>query len=262
MKSYNAALWVELLKVRRSKIVWITTLIISIMPFVGGLFMIILKDPERARSLGLIGSKAQLVAGTADWSAYFSMLNQTIAIIGLLLFGFISVWVFGREYSDRTMKDLLALPSPRWSIVAAKFTVIAGWSVLLSVWALALGFAVGFAVDVPGWSAELASRSAGNFLTIAGLTIAVIAPVCLAANIGRGYLSPLGVLIGLLLAAQVLGVMGWGDYFPWSIPALHGTQTETSSGQTSIISYLIVMLTGIAGLVATFVWWNRADQTR
>ena len=32
---------------------------------------------------------------------------------GLFLFGFLFIWVFGREYSDRTAKDLLALPTAR-----------------------------------------------------------------------------------------------------------------------------------------------------
>jgi ABC-2 type transport system permease protein len=37
------------------------------------------------------------------------MLAQGIAIGGLFVFGFIMSWIFGREYTDRTMKDLLAL---------------------------------------------------------------------------------------------------------------------------------------------------------
>jgi ABC-type transport system involved in multi-copper enzyme maturation permease subunit len=39
-------------------------------------------------------------------------------------FAFVTSWVFGREYSDRTVKDLLALPAPRSSIVLSKFIVV------------------------------------------------------------------------------------------------------------------------------------------
>lgn len=38
--------------------------------------MIILKDPEAARSMGLITAKAQLVAGVADWQTFFSTLSK------------------------------------------------------------------------------------------------------------------------------------------------------------------------------------------
>jgi hypothetical protein len=37
--------------------------------------MIILKDPERARSMGLISAKAQLAAGVADWPTRLSLLE-------------------------------------------------------------------------------------------------------------------------------------------------------------------------------------------
>lgn len=64
----------------------------------------------------------------------------------------VDVWVFGREYSDRTMKDLLALPTPRWAIIAAKFSVVVVWCAALAAMMYALGFAVGAAVDIPQWS--------------------------------------------------------------------------------------------------------------
>ena len=74
----------------------------SLAPLVIGLFMVILKDPESARSLGLLGAKAQLTAGTADWPTFLSMLGQAVAVGGAILFAFLTAWVFGREFADRT----------------------------------------------------------------------------------------------------------------------------------------------------------------
>ena len=92
---------------------------------VGGLFMVILKDPAWARRHGLIATKAQLAAGTADWPTYWALLAQAVAVGGVVLFGLVAIWVFGREYSDRTATDLLALPTARSTIVGAKFVVVA-----------------------------------------------------------------------------------------------------------------------------------------
>ena len=72
--------------------------------------MIILKDPEQARAMGLIGAKAQLTAGVADWPTFFSMLLQGTAGGGAILFAFITAWVFGREFSDHTAKELWPFP--------------------------------------------------------------------------------------------------------------------------------------------------------
>jgi ABC-2 type transport system permease protein len=94
----------------------LTLLAAFLIPFVGGFFMLILKDPEMAQRMGFISTKAQ-IAGTADWPSYLGLLAQAVAIGGLIIFGFVSSWVFGREYADRTIKDLLALPISRTSIV-------------------------------------------------------------------------------------------------------------------------------------------------
>ncbi|GLY44494.1 hypothetical protein Amsp01_105170 [Amycolatopsis sp. NBRC 101858] len=115
----NAAVWAEVLKARRSRLPWTTGLAFTIAAGFGGLVMFILQDVRRARALGLLGTKAALTGGTADWPGYFALLAQTIAVAGTLLFGLVVVWVFGREFSQNTAKDLLALPTPRAAIVAA-----------------------------------------------------------------------------------------------------------------------------------------------
>ncbi len=99
------AIWVEVLKVRRSKMPLLTVLGFSLAPFAGGFFMIVMKDPDLARRMGMISAKAQVFAGSADWPTYLGLLAQATAIGGIVLFSLISSWVFGREYSDHTVKD-------------------------------------------------------------------------------------------------------------------------------------------------------------
>ena len=82
MNTFSSALYTEGLKAIRSKVPLFTTLGFLIAPFIGGLFMIILKDPEAAKSMGLIGTKAQLAAGTADWPTFLNFLAQAEAIGG------------------------------------------------------------------------------------------------------------------------------------------------------------------------------------
>jgi hypothetical protein len=105
MNGFLPSLWTETLKLRRSKVPLFAAMGLSVAPFVGGLFMIILKDPEAARSMGLISTKAQIAAGVADWPAFFGMLAQAIAIGGAMVFAIVTAWVFGREFSDRTARS-------------------------------------------------------------------------------------------------------------------------------------------------------------
>ena len=106
MTGLRAAVATEFLKSRRSRVPWGVAAGFSIAPLIMGLFMVILKDPEAARSLGPLAAKAQLTAGTADWPTYWSLLGQAVTIGGAILFAFLTAWVFGREFADRTVRGL------------------------------------------------------------------------------------------------------------------------------------------------------------
>lgn len=256
MKNLAQAIWVETLKARRSKMPLLTALGFSLVPLMGGFFMIILKDPEFARRVGLISAKAQLMAADADWPTYLELLAQAIAIGGIILFGFIGSWVFGREYVDRTLKDLLALPTPRSSIVLAKFFVAMSWSALLAAGVYLVGLAVGAAVGLPPVPPETIWGGSLTIVITAVLTIALVTPIAFFASAGRGYLPPLAAAILAIFLAQIIAIAGWGEYFPWSIPALYSQGSELAP-----FSYVIVLLTACAGIAATFIWWEWADQT-
>ena len=77
-----------------------------------------------------------------------------MSIGGLIVFGFNASWIFGREYSDRTIRDLLALPISRNIIVFSKF-IIAFMGLVLSIYVLVLGLLLGLLIDIPGWSFDV-----------------------------------------------------------------------------------------------------------
>jgi ABC-2 type transport system permease protein len=260
MSGLRAALWAEALKARRSRMPLVTALGFCLAPLMGGFFMVVLKDPEQARRLGLIGTKAQLVTGTADWPTYLGVLAQATAVGGVLLFGLAAIWIFGREYSQRTATDLLALPTSRAAIVAAKFVVVVVWSAGLVVIMFLLGLAVGSLVRLPGWSVELAVRGVGIVAATGGLTVLLVTALAFAASAGRGYLPAVGVMFLMVFLAQVVAAAGWGAYFPWSVPALYSGIAGRDFQDLSIISYVLVGLAGVAGVLGTFVWWRVADH--
>jgi ABC-2 type transport system permease protein len=240
---------------------WFTALGGTLAPLVGGLFMAILKDPAWARRHGLIAAKAQLTAGTADWPAFWALLAQAVAVGGLGLFALIAIWVFGREFSDRTAKDLLAVPTARRAVIAAKFIIVAVWSTLIALLIYLVGIVVGATVGLPGWSPALTVAAARQIAIIACLTVALVTPFAFVASAGRGYLPAVGVLFLVIVMAQILAAVGWGVAFPWSVPALMSGIAGAATPPIGIGSELLVVLTSGAGIVATLVWWQRADQT-
>jgi ABC-2 type transport system permease protein len=262
MDKLFAALWAEILKIKRSKILWLTILAFSIAPLMGMLFILILRNPELASNSKALEAKAQMVSFSADWPSFLNLLSQAIGVGGVLVFGFVASWVFGREYSDHTAKDLLALPVSRSAIVWSKFIAIFLWCLVLSLTVLLLGLVLGFITQLPGWSSSVLFTNLITFLITALLTFLLCPPTALLASAGRGYLAPLGFVVFTLVIAQIIGAIGLGAYFPWAIPALYSGTAGTQQAQLSGFSYAILITISIAGLAGTLAWWNFADQDK
>lgn len=252
----------EFLKLRHAKITWLTWLAFSVMPLAGGLFVWIVKDPERAARLGLLGTKARFVGLAADWPSYFAMLNQEACVGGMVLLTIIAAYVFGREYADGTAKNMLALPVGRHWFAVAKFVVVFAWFGVLTLSLIAEGFLVGALLGLPGFSISLAV-SAGGEILLSGLVGYLLVPVVAwMATLGRGYLPPIGFTIFMLVLGNVFGATGWGKWFPWSIvpmlAGMVGPRVEVLAPE----SLIIVGLTFLAGVAATIWQLRYADNTQ
>src|SRR5690625_2593236 len=258
MRYFLTVLQAEGLKIRKSKVVWITVAAFTIAPLMAGFFMYVLKNPELAKSSGLLGAKAQ-IAGEANWPSYLSLHAQMIAVGGILIFGFVTSWLFGREYADGTAKDLLALPYSRAVIVVAKFIAAFITNMLISTYIVILGLIIGWIIGLPQWSLAILTQGVNVLLVVTILTIALSTPVAFFASYGGGYLAPLGFVIFTLVLSQILAIAGFGEYFPWAIPALYSgiTVGEIQLGWSSL---LIIFITSLFGFLSTLYWWLFADQ--
>ena len=262
MNNFSSALWAEILKLRRSKVPLFTAIGFSIPPLIGGLFMIILKDPTKAQSMGLISAKAQLTVGVAEWATLFNLLAQATAVGGYIIFSVFTAWVFGREFSDHTAKELLALPTSREMIIGAKFVVVGTWTLILTLLCYFLGLIVGQLVDIPGWSQDLLRSASVDIIGAGIITILLLPFVAYVASAGKGYLPSFGWMILTVALAQIVVITGWGNFFPWSIPALFSGAAGPRTELLGWYSYLIIMIASVVGLAMTFNWWRNADQTK
>jgi ABC-2 type transport system permease protein len=263
MLSYLAdAIWIEARKAQRSRMPPATALGFLLMPLVVAFFMVILKDPEFARQSGLISAKAQMVAGTADWRTFLGTLAQAVSLGGIFLFSIIATWVFGREFADGTVKEWLAVPIARTTLILAKFVVVGVWSGALTLLIYAVGLLLGVLVGLPGGSAAVLIQGSVMVATTAALVVAVMTPVAWLASVGRGYLLPLGVTLLFVLLANVIVVTGYGEFFPWAVPALYAGAGGGPVAALPRASYWVVVLTALAGMGLTMRWWQRADHSR
>lgn len=252
----------EFLKLRRSKVTWATLVVLSIGPLAVALFMWIVREPGRAAQLGLLGTKANLAGLEATWPAFLSMLSVIVGMGGTLLLTFIVAYVFGREYAEGTAKNMLALPVGRHWFVLAKLVVVAVWWVVLVLVVLAETFVIGALLSLPGFAVGLAVAGARNALLAASIAYLLAPVVAWITEAGRGYMAPLGFAFAMLALGDVFAHTGWAAWFPWSIvPLLIGAVGKPVSSLPAG-SYIVIVLTFVAGIAAAIAQLRWADNTQ
>lgn len=263
MKKLIQAFSAEILKNSHSKIIWITFLAFSLAPIFGGVFMFLMNGNGYDGLSGAFKSKAVLLSFERNWQSYLGLLSQAVGVGGVLIFGFVASWLFGREYSDGTAKDLLALPVSRAKILHAKFIYYTIWCFAIAISNLLLGLLIGFFLNLPGWSVDLFYTDLQIYFITTLLIVLLNTPIAFFSLSGRGYLTPLGIVAILIVLAQIVGALGFGNYFPWAIPGLYsGSGGQEMKAELTNLSFFILILVSIFGYVGTILWWKYADDTK
>lgn len=244
------ALVAEITKLKRSSIPWWTVATVLIGPSLSNVF---------ATSL-------ETKASGITWPDFFGLGAMTMGTwYGILLFGLVTAFVFGREFSEGVAPNMLTVPTRREYFVLAKFTVLAVWVAALTVlsvlaqaaWATLLGF------DGFTWSAVW--EGTGDVLTVALLIFLTLPVVALVAVVSRGVFAPMIFSALGFSAGMIGGIAGWGDWLPWAMPTtvagtFLGPTVPLSIPELTTGSWAIAFGVFAFGVLAVLWWVNNADS--
>lgn len=257
-RQYTAVIC-EIAKLKRSKVLYGTIALFVFIPLMMGLMVFVVQHPEISSKLGIIAVKASILGG-ADWHSFMNLVLQLITTLGFIGFGFVSFWVFGSEYMEHTIKDILAMPVSRIQIIHAKFIISFAWCLFLSVVLIAMSLLVGTFMNLKGWSIAIILDYSGRFFIATILTITLTTPVAFLANYGKGIIAPLGFVLLTMIMSQFAAYMGLGPLFPWAIPGLSILPAGTEGMELTTISYIILFATSVLFYYATVEYLKKADQ--
>lgn len=260
MRLQLQAILAELQKIRHSRIIWVTFVAFSIGPVMGGLIMIILDNPDTLKDSGMLSNKAQMMNFSVDFNSYLSILSQVVGVGGVLIFGFVASWIFGREYSDGTAKDLLSLPTSRSKILNAKFVVYFLWCSTLAISNFFLGLIIGNLIGLTGLGTEIIIRNLQTYILTTTMVIFIGTPISFFALWGKGFMAPTGFVALSLVFSQIIGAVGFGHYFPWSLPGLYSGAGGIYKDAIGAWSFAILITTALFGYLVAHYWWRVADQ--
>ncbi len=202
-------LQVELMKVRKSAILKLCA--------VGALCAPLLN--------WVIALNMQQKQGTpVTFSFYMEQSNLFIAmIIGTLLYGLFTTYVFEREFSEDMMKHLLTVPVTRMHLFISKLLVVALGLMALTITAFLGGLVLSVVSGFSGITSTTVLQAGLQYVKAWAVFLPLMLPVVLITVVFRNFVAPIAFSI---IAEIILFVVMQSQYialYPWAAPILAGT---------------------------------------
>lgn len=253
----RAAVTVELLKLRRSRLTWIAAGLVGLgVPLLTAGFVAAAQAGPADAPLAV---KVDAMLVGEGWAAYLGLLAQVLSVAMPLGAGMVASWCFGREFTDHTVTGLFALPTSRATVAAAKFVVTMGWALAVGAVTVVAAFLASFLLDLPALSADVGSVAAKVLVIALGGGLLSL-PFAFVASAARGYLPAVSALILMAVVTQILSVIGLGAWFPYSSVSLWaGMGGADAAALIQPYHLALVPVAGAAGVVATLWWWRTME---
>jgi ABC-2 type transport system permease protein len=192
-----------------------------------------------------------------QYFSLFKLFETIIFVAGEIGFGFVTSWMFGREYTEHTVKDLLALPSPRFMLILSKFIILFIFFFVLSMLCFIIPCFVGMIKYPDAYTLKIIIEYAISHIIITLILISINTPLAFIAICSCGYLLPIGFLISVFIVGVIINNAGYGLYYPWMMPSVF-----IEHGKLEKISWFILLSSSGLGIFGSIIWWRYNDTKK
>lgn len=235
---------IEMLKLKRSTMIWVSLFGVAVAPILNYLIFLSLKAN---RSLDISAQR------------YFEQCYIFFAVlIAPMMFGLIATYIFNREYQDGTYGNMLTIPTGRTELIISKMIILFVWIILLVLFNFGISIFLNYMGLFIKFSKELISEYLIIYLLTGGLCFALMPVTIFITLIFKSYIPSMGFSIFVTISSLVLTDTKFGELFPWALTYLLSTSPKDFYYP---ISYSIasITLTFIISLAACIIYFNRLD---
>jgi ABC-2 type transport system permease protein len=256
--SLRTALSVEALKLRRSVVARLATVLLLVLVPLGSVGMVALARSPRA--VGPTSAKLADYATGDLATTHLLVCAQVLSVAVLAAGGFFVASSFGRELETGTAGALFGLAVPRGTIALAKCLVALVWVAACVVVTVAVTVAASAAVTAASGETfgQGAWASASTALAAGLLGGGLILPFAWVATVTRSQLGTVGALVGVIALTQIVVLLGAGSWFPYAAPSLWaGLGGPTAAAAVGLPHLLLAAAVAPAAILAVRHAWRR-----
>lgn len=236
-------LQLEFLKIKRSPLILLSFLGISIVPLLMGL--ILPKNVDGTEGLTF-----------ASFVQDVQMLN--LMVMGILMFGLITSYVFSKEFEENTLKSTLAIPVRRSRLLLDKFLVVFVWILCLLVANVLEVIVICMIWGVAGLNLSSIATAFGLAIRDGLIFMPLLTPIVFVTLLVRRYVAGIVFSIGVVVINIVaLASEVYYAYYPYTIPLFLAGPVPEEMSISVPISLMILLGTGILGAIGSVVYFQK-----
>lgn len=181
-----------------------------------------------------------------------------VLLIGTMLYGVITAYLFHREFGEGTLKNLLTIPISRTRFLLSKFILLLLWILMLTAAAWILTILLGLLAGFRGFTLSLALQYLGHYLAGGALLFALSPPVVLVTLVFRDYVPTIVFTIIITMVNVMIINSEYIALFPWSA-AYVIVKGAFVPEFPPLYSYMAILITAVIGAAGTQLYFSRVD---
>ena len=233
-------LFTELLKLKRSSMFLISILGAAVAPFVVVVATYV-NEPN-----------------TPFKELFYNVNLYTVLIIGVPLYGVVTTYLFNREYTENTLKNILTIPVSRMGFIMSKTLLLFMWIMMLTMIAWGITLVLGVLTQFDGISFSLLTESLKQF-SIGGILLFILSsPIILLTLVMNNYVPTIIFTVVITLINVMGGNSEHRALFPWAAAGDIANDTLLPTYPPEY-SYIGIVSTALIGFIAMTVYFKRVD---
>lgn len=189
---------------------------------------------------------------------FYNVNLYTVLIIGIPLYGVATTYLFNREYTENTLKNLLTIPVSRMGFIISKTLLLFMWIMMLSIIAWILTLSLGLLTQFDGLSSSLLLDSLKQFSTGGILLFILSTPIILVTLVMKNYVPTIIFTVVITLINVMAGNSEHRGLFPWAAAGDISNHTLPPTYPPEY-SYIAIAATALIGFVSMIIYFKKAD---
>lgn len=189
---------------------------------------------------------------------FYNVNLYTVLIIGVPLYGVVTTYLFNREYTENTLKNILTIPVSRVSFIMSKTLLLFMWIMMLTVTAWGITLVLGLLTQFNGINISVLTESLKQFI-IGGLLLFILSsPIILLTLVMKNYVPTIIFTVVITLINVMGGNSEHRALFPWAAAGDIANDTLLPTYPPEY-SYIGIIATALIGFTAMIVYFKKVD---